>query len=86
MMFIINGLRNSKSLLPRLYAIQQYRATRLIAVLLAVAMMNLTQGCYYFKVNTRQQPSSELVAGLDQQGKNFILHFNGKTYRRNLGS
>ena len=81
MMFIVNSLRNSKSLLPGFHTIQQYRATRVIAVLLAVAMMNLTHGCYYFKVNTRQQPSSELVTGLDQEGKNFILHFNEKTFR-----
>ena len=61
-------------------AIRKFRATRWIAIILAVATMNVTQGCYYFKVNTRYKPQSELVSGLDQQQKDFILHFNEKTF------
>jgi hypothetical protein len=65
----------------RLYILPQRRSTRLIAVLLALATLNLTQGCYYFKVNTRNQPSSAMISGLNQEGKDFILHFNEKTFR-----
>lgn len=74
-------LRNAKAFKRlRFSMIHEHRFVRIIAVVLAVATMNLTQGCYYFKVNTRQQPSAALITGLDQKGKNFILHFNEKTY------
>lgn len=62
-------------------AIRKFRATRWIAIILAVATMNVTQGCYYFKVNTRHKPQTEVISGLDQKGKDFIVHFNEKTFR-----
>jgi hypothetical protein len=74
--FNLPGLR-----IPGLSEIQQFRTTRILALIMVVATMNLTQGCYYFKVNTRHQPSTAMVTGLDQEGKNFILHFNEKTFR-----
>lgn len=64
----------------RFSMIHEHRFVRFVAIILAVATLNLTQGCYYFKVNTRNQPSTAMIAGLDQEGKNFILHFNEKTF------
>src|SRR5690606_27755143 len=68
---------------PSLVTIQHLRITRWIALLLILATMNLTHSCYYFKVNTKPNPAPETLANLDDQGKNFILHFNDKTWKLN---
>ncbi len=68
---------------PGLVAIQKLKATRWIAFLLILATMNLTHSCYYFKVNTKQNPAPETIANLEEQGKNFILHFNDKIWKLN---
>jgi hypothetical protein len=67
---------HSRTGFPGLLQIQQYRYTRLLAVLLAVATMNLTNGCYYFKVNTKYQPPEGTVRSIQSQQKDFFLHFN----------
>ena len=64
---------------PGLVAIQKSRLSRYLAILLAFLTLNMIQGCYYFKVNTYRNPSSSKVSTLDNQGKNFILHFNDRT-------
>jgi hypothetical protein len=66
---------------PSLLAIQNFRATRYIAVFLAAATLNLTEGCYYFRVSSQSNPSAEKISSLDSGGKNFYLHFNEKTWR-----
>jgi len=71
----------SKTESTRLLIQPWHRSTRLFAIFLALATLNLTQGCYYFKVNTRNQPSTAMIAGLNQESKDFILHFNEKTFR-----
>jgi len=68
---------------PSLVGIQKLKITRWIACLLILATMNLTHSCYYFKVNTNQNPAPSTIAGLEEQGKNFILHFNDKTWKFN---
>jgi hypothetical protein len=68
---------------PSLVGIQKLKITRWIACLLILATMNLTHSCYYFKVNTKQNPAPETISNLDDQGKNFILHFNNKTLKLN---
>jgi hypothetical protein len=65
---------------PSLVVIKHLKVTRWIALLLILATMNLTYSCYYFKVNTKQKPAPETIARLDEQGKNFILHFNDRTW------
>jgi hypothetical protein len=77
----MNKLIKSMKPIPGLLSIQKSGITRIVAIILAVVTLNLTQGCYYFKVNTHSQPSTAMVAGLEYQGKNFILHFNEKTLR-----
>ncbi|WP_372949567.1 hypothetical protein [Mariniphaga sp.] len=67
--------------LPSLLTIQKWNVTRYIAVFLAAATLNLTQGCYYFKVNAKSNPSAETISSLESQGKNFYLHFNEKVLR-----
>lgn len=74
------GMKPAKYL-PGLLAIQKSGITRIVAIILVFVTLNLTQGCYYFKVNTQSQPSSAMIAGLDYQGKSFILHLNEKTWR-----
>lgn len=66
---------------PSLMAIQQYKGTRYIALLLAFATLNLAQGCYYFKVNTKSKPSVETLSSLENESKLFYLHFNEKVWR-----
>lgn len=77
----MNKVTGARKYFPGLPAFQHSRTTRFIAIVLAFLTLNLTQGCYYFKVNTHSQPSTEMVAGLEYQGKNFILHLNEKTWR-----
>ena len=78
---MMNFFRNPVSRIAGPVALRKYRLTRWIAVLLAVVTLNVTQGCYYFKVNTRHKPQPEEVSGLDQSGKDFIVHFNERTFR-----
>jgi hypothetical protein len=66
---------------PSLIGIQQLKLTRWMAYLLILATMNLTHGCYYFKVNTKNKPTPETISQLNEQRKNFILHLNDKTWR-----
>ena len=73
--------RNPVRRFPGLVALGKYRLTRWIAIVLAMATMNVTQGCYYSKVNTRHKPQPEVISGLDQNGKDFIVHFNERTFR-----
>jgi hypothetical protein len=77
----MNTVKGVRKYFPGLPAFQHSRTTRFIAIVLAFLTLNLTQGCYYFKVNTHSQPSTEMVAGLEYQGKNFILHLSEKTWR-----
>jgi len=48
---------------------------------MVIAVLNLTQGCNYFKaVRTVTPVPSEKVDDLAYQGKSFILHFGGKKW------
>lgn len=74
-------VKGARKYFSGLHAFQHPLTTRFIAIALAFLTLNLTQGCYYFKVNTHSLPSTEMIAGLEDQEKNFILHFNEKTLR-----
>lgn len=66
---------------PSLIVIQHLKLTRWVAFLLIIATLNLMQSCYYFKVKTHNKPTPETVSELNDQGKNFFLHLNEKTWR-----
>jgi hypothetical protein len=47
-----------------------------LSVLLAIAMINLSSGCNYFKIASSPAPVNiESMAGLDDAGKTIIVHF-----------
>jgi hypothetical protein len=66
---------------PRIAGLQNSRAARWISYLLILAMLNVTHGCYYLKVNTRQEPDASMITDLDMAGKNFFLHFGRDVWR-----
>jgi len=53
---------------------QKPRVLKLIAIVLAISIFNLTIGCRsYFKVTSSPVVSSESVGGLKDAGKTFII-------------
>lgn len=69
------------SMLSEWCKIQKKPTVRWIAVVLTFAMLNLTISCNsYFKVNSSTSPTSETIAGMNDNGKTIIVHFNQKKW------
>jgi hypothetical protein len=72
---------NSSKALRHFFLKSGIRVQRLTAIILAFAILNLGQGCYYLKVNTKTQPDTALITSLQDKGKVFFIHYNDKTWR-----
>lgn len=54
------------------------------AIILACALLNLTEGCYnYFRIRSSEKPSSEAITPLVDAGKTIVIHFNEKKWLLN---
>lgn len=60
--------------------VQKKQTTKWVALVLIFAMFNFIAGCYYFKVNTSSNPSSETIFEMSDLGKTIVVHFNKKKW------
>jgi hypothetical protein len=54
---------------------------RIVAILLAVAILNMSPGCYYFKITPKAAPvQAGMIAQQEEVGKTIVVHFGSQKW------